>query len=567
MKVQFRFLAPAVALLIFISGGLHAETPECRALAAVSSEGVVLNTVMMAADAQVTSRYCLVTGVMAQRMGVDDQFYSIQFELRLPNSWLGRFAYQFNDNDGSQGGELAPALGRITGQESAKYAINQGFAVVSGNSVLSSTAQGSTVQDMTVNSELRLGSNIVFGHDPEARRDYGYGAVEKLNPVARQLIEHYYQAPIQYAYGLGQSNGGRMAMVAASRFPNMFNGLIAGSPGFNAPKAALQHPWDVQALHRVNDNISQALSPRDLTFFAYHLLKQCDGLDGLNDDMIFATEACQTVFNPKALVCKSNFDRDCLSLNKVAALIRMHKGPHNAKNQALYASWPYDTGIRSVNWRFWKIESRFLAWDAKPAAVVIGATALAHLYTTPFFDISGGVYALEKYLQTFDFDKDAPKIYATNAVFNESAMTLMTPPDVMKPQLNAFKQQGGKMLLFHGNSDPVFSVYDTLRWYDDLNFMHEGRAAEFVRLYRIPGMPHGQGGASADQFDVLQPLISWVEHNQPSEAIIAKTRLNNPEITARMSGMSRPLCPHPAYAKYNQGDFLKASSFQCVVEK
>jgi len=126
----------------------------------------------------------------------------------------------------------------------------------------------------------------------------------------------------------------------------------------------------------------------------------------------------------------------------------------------------------------------------------------------------------------------------------------MTPPDAVKPTLTEFKRLGGKMMIFHGNSDPVFSVKDTMRWYDFLNFALEGQAPEFVRLYRVPGMPHGQGGPSADQFDMLQPLVSWVERKKSPQDVMAATRTENPEITARMAGMTRPLCPYPSYAKY-----------------
>jgi len=283
--------------------------------------------------------------------------------------------------------------------------------------------------------------------------------------------------------------------------------------------------------------------------------------------MVFATDACQKVFDPKVLVCKSDFDKNCLSMIKVAALIKMHAGPHNSKDQALYTDWVYDTGIRSNNWRMWKLESSISDWSHKPINVVMGGASLAHIFTTPYTNVAGDIYSLENYLLKFDFDKDAPKIYATNNQFKESAMTMMTPPDAAKPKLTEFKQNGGKMLIFHGNSDPVFSVKDTMRWYDFLDFGLVGRAHEFVRLYRVPGMPHGQGGPSADKFDMLQPLVSWVERKQVPQEIVAATRPDNPEITALMAGMTRPLCPYPAYARYNKGDFLAASSFQCVVAK
>ncbi|MGB0783253.1 MAG: tannase/feruloyl esterase family alpha/beta hydrolase [Marinomonas sp.] len=552
MKALFTYIAPTLALLLLGSNSVYAVN--CQTLVTKAPQNVEIKTTMMGRDKDVRSPYCLVSGVMSQRMGVGSKFYSIQFELRLPNFWQGRFAYQFN---GGNDGEVKPALGAVTGLTGPQYAINQGFAVVSSNGG----------HDALANPEAGLASPVMFGHDPEARRDYGYSAVEKLNPVARMLVESYYESPIKHSYGLGQSNGGRMAMVAATRFPTMFDGLLVGYPGFNLPKAALQHAWDVQALHRVNDDISQALSQRDLDFFSNKMLEQCDTLDGISDDMIFAADACQKVFEPKALVCKSDFDRDCLPLNKIGALMRMHMGPHNSKNQALYTSWPYDAGIRSQNWRMWKIESPISAWSNKPVSVVMGGASLAHIFTTPYTNVSGDVYALENYLLKFDFNKDAPKIYATNSQFKESAMSIMTPPDAAKPRLTQFKQHGGKMIIFHGNSDPVFSVQDTMRWYDFLDFMLEGRAPEFVRLYRVPGMPHGQGGPSADQFDTLQPLIAWVEHRTAPQSIVAATRTENPDITARMAGLTRPLCPYPSYAKYRQGSLQKASSFQCVISK
>jgi feruloyl esterase len=251
----------------------------------------------------------------------------------------------------------------------------------------------------------------------------------------------------------------------------------------------------------------------------------------------------------------------------VAALIRMHKGPHNSKNQSLYTSWEYDAGIRSNNWRMWKIESPISAWNNKPISMVMGAASLAHIITTPYTNVAGDTYSLEKYLLAFDFDKDAPKFYATNKLFKDSGMSILTRADAANPLLTEFKQQGGKMMIFHGNSDPAFSVKDTMRWYDFLDFMLEGKASEFVRFYRVPGMPHGQGGPSADEFDMLQPLVAWVEKEKAPHAVIAKTRKDNPEITARMAGLARPLCPYPAFAKYHTGDLLKATSFRCVIIK
>lgn len=551
------FTAPVLLLLAMLLWGgslAHANEARCQALMLNSPKNIDIQASMRMADTAVSRPFCLVSGVMAQRMGVDGKRYAVRFELRLPQYWQGRFAYQFNSG---YGGEVAPAIGKMTGLTSRQFAINQGFAVVSSNGG----------HDASQYPEAGLAGFTGFGHDPEARRYYGYATVQALNPIARALVESYYQAPIRYSYGLGQSHGGRMAMVAASRFPEMFDGLLIGYPGFNSPKAALQHAWDVQALRRVDDNIQQALSKRDLIIFTKRLLDECDALDGISDDMIFAVEACQKKFQPTALVCKSRFDRDCLPLNTVAALIRMHKGPHNSQNQALYTSWVYDTGMRSSNWRMWKVESTLPGLNSQPLGAVMGAASLASLFTTPPTQIPGDIYGMERYLYSFDFDRDASKIHSTDQQFQTSAMAIMTPPDAIKPTLTEFKAAGGKMILFHGNSDPVFSVKDTVRWYDFLDFGLVGRAHEFVRLYRVPGMPHGEGGPSADRFNLLRPLVSWVESNQAPQEIVAATRADNPEITARMAGITRPLCPHPAYAKYQRGDLRYASSFQCVVSQ
>jgi feruloyl esterase len=317
----------------------------------------------------------------------------------------------------------------------------------------------------------------------------------------------------------------------------------------------------------VNEDVRHTLSKRDLEFVTRHLLRQCDALDGISDDLIFATDACQAIFKPTSLVCKSEFDRDCLSIEKIGALVTMHKGPHNMKNQPLYSSWLYDTGMQSNNWRGWKIRSQVEAWDNMPAGLVIGGSALANLYSTPAANIKGDLYALSDYLAEFDFSRDAQKIYATSKAFTASAMSMMTPPDAIKPKLTEFKQAGGKMIVFHGNSDPVFSVKDTTRWYDFLDFALAGKAHDFVLFYRIPGMPHQQGGLSADQFDMLQPLVQWVERQTQPQQVIAATRLDNKELSSRMAGLQRPLCPYPSYAEYRQGDMKSAASFRCVVPR
>jgi len=539
-------LLPLCFSLLMGSALVHAIA--CDRLATIAPQGIQISSQRYLPDGQSLTPFCLVKGQMNDRIGADGKPYALQFELRLPDYWQGRFAYQFNEgNDGY----VKPAVGKVAGLAPNQYAINRGFAVISSNGG----------HDAEPISTAGLVGSALFARDPQARRDYGYDAVRKLYPVARTLIQHYYSAPIRYSYGIGEGNGGRLAMVVASRFPQMFNGLLVGSPGIKLPQAALQYAWDAQILHRLSP---QTLTTRDMAVFAQGVLKQCDGLDGIQDDLIFASEACQRHFQPTLLACKGEFDRYCLAPEKVAAIVRMQQGPKNSHGQALYSDWVYDSGIGSANWRRWRIQSGVRVWQDKPASSVLGAAALANIFMTPPVHTGTSPSALEAYLLGFDFDKDAPQIYANDSRFPDSAMSFMASPEVNSPTLSAFQHNDGKMIVFHGNSDPVFSIKSTLRWYQDLDFNLHGKANQFVRLYRIPGMPHGEGGLSLGRFDTLLALMNWVEKQQTANRIIATASTANPEITPRIVDLERPLCPYPTTAIYRQGDVRLASSFACL---
>ncbi|WCN13224.1 tannase/feruloyl esterase family alpha/beta hydrolase [Marinomonas mediterranea] len=542
-------LNTSFALFLTASLGQAAEM-DCQSLPNSISNNVDITTKYISNDDVVNVPYCLVLGELDKRTGVDGKYYSLKFELRLPENWKKRFAFQFN---GGNDGAVKPALGVVAGLTPDQYPINQGFAVVSSDAGHNGKS----------NPNAGLVGGAIFGHDPQARQDYGYSFIEKLNPAARQLVESYYKQPIQYAYGIGKSNGGRQAMVSAVRYPNMFDGLLIGYPGFNLPKAAVQHAWDIQALHAVNSDISQALTRQDLNSFSDAILEQCDTLDGAQDGLIFASDECQKLFNPQALSCATDSRQGCLPEEKINALVLMHQGPSNSKHEALYSDWVYDSGIRSGGWRFWKVESHIKSWDHQPIIGVMGAASLAHIFSTPPVNVGGDPKSLIDFLLAYDFDEDAPKIYNKTKMFPLSAMNVMTPPNADNPILKEFQQSNGKMMIYHGNSDPVFSVKDTVRWYNRLDENNDGNASNFAKLYRIPGMPHGQGGPSADQFNMLEPLISWVEQGHSPAEVVAATRDDNRDIPETMKGISRPLCPYPLTAIYKKGDVAKARSFAC----
>lgn len=494
--------------------------------------------------------HCLVRGVLDARTGADGKAYAVSFELRLPDDWNARFVHQFN---GGNDGAVVPAFGPLLGGDKSDTALGRGYAVVSSDSG----------HDGSANPDAGLAGGARFGFDAEARSDYGYSAVEKLNPVALKLVEAYYDKPIAYSYGVGGSNGGRHAMVEAARMPAAFDGLLVGYPGFDLPRAALQHAWDVQTLKPITGDLRTAFSRPDLDAVADGILKACDGLDGLEDGIIADPDACQATFDPASVVCTEGQNGGCISQQQVEALERIVSGPHNSAGEQLYVDWMWDRGIASGNWRFWKLESPIPPWDHLPLIAVMGSASLAQIFTTPPTKVDGTPEALEQYLLNFDFDTDAPKIHATTADYPESAMEFMTPPGMDDPKLQAFRDAGGRMIVFHGVSDPVFSIVDTTNWYEKLDANNEGQAGNFVTYYRVPGMPHGAGGPSTDDFDMFTALVNWVEHGEKPGPILAGVTAGNEEAQAALGDITRKLCPYPQVMTYVQGDPSDAGSFDC----
>ncbi|CAB3801907.1 Mono(2-hydroxyethyl) terephthalate hydrolase [Paraburkholderia caffeinitolerans] len=164
-------------------------------------------------------------------------------------------------------------------------------------------------------------------------------------------------------------------------------------------------------------------------------------------------------------------------------------------------------------------------------------------------------------------DNDASKIFATSGAYSESAWPFMTPPN--ETDLSNLKNRGAKLIVYHGTSDPVFSSDDTTDWYQRLSTANGGDASNFARFYTVAGMNHCSGGPAADQFDMLTPMVAWVENGQAPDRVIATARdasnaLPNSEVPAEWgAGRTRPLCPYPKFARYTNGDVNSASSFAC----
>jgi feruloyl esterase len=161
------------------------------------------------------------------------------------------------------------------------------------------------------------------------------------------------------------------------------------------------------------------------------------------------------------------------------------------------------------------------------------------------------------------------KVNATDATYTESAMSFMTPPNAS--DLSALAQRGARMMVYHGTSDPIFSSDDTVHWYQDVNTRNAGFASNFARLYLVPGMNHCSGGPATDQFDMLTPLVKWVEQGVAPDSVVASARGPgnaggaNADVPAGWAAdRTRPLCPYPKVARYKgSGSIEDAANFSC----
>lgn len=559
-----RSLSGAVgALTLLVASPALSAGLSCSALPkALNGKSLTLGEAKMVADDPNAPAYCLIQGKAGERTGVDGKTYAIGFEMRLPVAWNGRFLHQVN---GGNDGEVIPAIGDGKNLNAVRdlSALARGFAVLSSDS-------GHDGKDPT-NKPAGLAAGAMFGFDPKARSDYGYAADATMAVTGKQIIARYYGSAPHHSYMMGCSNGGRHAMVAATRLADQYDGFVAGNPGFNLPRAGLQHAWDVQAFRAVDPDIKKALTREDMALISAKILEKCDALDGLADGMVQDVKACQAAFKIEDLTCKDGANQ-CLPANKVAAINKIMSGPHNSKGEQLYSEWAYDASMNGADWRMWKLESPIPPWGNNPIIAVMGSSSLGQIFTTPPVEVKGEPSALIDYLSHFDFDKDAPKIYAKGkevlngktVAYNESAMDFMTPPDVDNPMLTRLVKRKGKLIVYHGVSDGVFSFLDTAHWYDKLNANHGGKAADFARLFPVPGMNHCRGGMTADNFDMLGPVVAWAEAGEAPDRIVAGVRTANRELPESWSReRTRPLCPWPQVARYESGDKEKAASFTC----
>lgn len=470
--------------------------------------------------------HCKVSARIDPRTGADGQPYAIGIELRIPTDWNGRFLYQ---GGGGLDGVVMPAIGGPTiAGSTAPVPLARGFAVVSTDSGHAGMAP----------------NDARFAKDQQAKLDYGYAAIGKVAAASKQLIAAVTGAAPHHSYFAGCSNGGREAMMAAQRFPEAFDGVLACNPAFRLSHAAILSNYSgwvyAEAAAKQGLDAAHLFQPADADVFSKALLDACDGLDGARDGMIFDHDACR--FDIRAVQCKLGQAEGCLSPAKVEAIVHAFRGPVDHEGRTVAGSWTFDTADFTFPWLLWQTgaplpngQSMTLLRDLVRGSITDYFAFPA--MTTP---LTGG-------------DAEAIRLIAETAP--TAAVT-----DAVSTQLTSFEQRGGKMMLVTGWSDPIFSASDLVGWYRQMSADMEqatGRKADgFARLFLVPGMVHCGGGPSLDDFDALGSLVAWTEEKKTPDAFVAQGRA--------FPGVSRPICAFPKVARYGgAGPVDKAESFAC----
>lgn len=445
--------------------------------------------------------HCRVEGVIDRRKGVGGTEYGIGFALALPSDWNGRFLYQ-------GGGGLNGSIGEPIGIMAAggRPALARGFAVIATDS----GHKGAVFDD-------------AFMKDQQAALDFAWHSVGKTTATGRAITTEYYGTAPHHTYSAGCSTGGREGMLAAQAYPLMFDGVVAGAPAMRTGYSNIALSHAAVAFNRIAPRDeqgrpipTQAFSAADRKLLAAAAARQCDALDGLKDGMIFNLRGCS--FDPAVLQCKADKQADCLSAEQVTALQAAFAGPSDSRGRPVYARFPFDIGLLDVSPGN---PMSFLPTDA-PSPLGPPDLSLA-----------------------IDVDAEVERVR------NDDLQNLTDTANWLN--LSTFYGRGGRIIFYHGASDPWFSTFDTEDHERRLKAANPG--VDGSRFYNVPNMSHC-GGGGLDRFDMLGALVDWVEKGVAPEAIVA----TGPAMPKR----SRPLCPAPLYAHYRgKGDPELASSFAC----
>jgi pimeloyl-ACP methyl ester carboxylesterase len=495
------------ALIAGLAGSGQAAAAECSeevAAAAAPANTTITSVTAVPADAELPD-YCRVEGF------VDTE---ITFELRLPDPWNEKFL--FLGSGGLAGVDPAEQFGGAAGN------LQDGYAVVASDT----GHRGKITGDLT---SPVYDASWAYANT-ERQINWAHRSLHVVTEAAKAIIEAHYGAPSRFSYFSGCSGGGRQAAMVAQRYPEDFDGVVAGAPWLRVTNQVMAWTSIVQTLTEA------PVPPEKLPLIADAVMTACDAKDGLEDGQVTDPRRCE--FDPSVLACKGEDGSDCLTEDELDSVLTIYDGPTTSDGEKLFPGLV--PGGEDLLW---------------PNAIVHTETGGPGqlLGFLPDEFLRYFVFGPDYDLLTFDFDQDPWLLEPAADLFN------------VKPDLSAFRAASGKMLIWHGWNDPRLSPWDSIRYRHDV--IRELRrtprvVGDFFRLFMAPGVGHCGSGDAPNQLDPLAALEDWVERGIAPERIVA-SQVDDAGETVR----TRPLCVYPQVAEYTgEGSIDDADSFVCVRE-
>ena len=588
----------------------------CAALASIaaSSFAVPNTTITSAVDTAASGTLperCIINGVVNARTSiVDNCTYGDSFQVQLPLAAAWNHRFMFEGGGGTEGA-VPTATGTNSGSAGSNFGIINGYAVASQDGGHENTQLAKSTCDSG------YGNANEFHIDPMGNIDFGYQSIDVVTLTAKYLIGAYYGQNAGYSYWVGCSTGGRQGMTMSEAFPQYFDGIVAGDPVYDLQSIQLGAIWGLQNITNVYETASPALPPlatvpgpapeaaesilypafptSDQALFETALLQACDALDGVSDGVIDNLPACKATFDPATatyvsggvtypLQCPGAKNSTCLSPAQIQAVKNIHDGAHTTSGAPIYApagAFDPDHVLNAV--QGYAYDGGYMTTVGVPNRNVGTATS------PPVFYISGASEFPYAFLSppnptfpwpNFNLNTDTGLLATSSPI-----ITYSTSLDISK-----FVNYGHKIIWYHGLSDPGPPVLGTINYYTEMADQFGGlqAAQNFSRFYPVPNMDHCTGGATTDQFDMLTPLMQWVEDGTAPGPVAAKG-VNFNSTTYQVSFVagapdnapttrSRPLCPYPQEARFtgsttvvggtpvatNPSDLANASNYECI---
>jgi pimeloyl-ACP methyl ester carboxylesterase len=427
----------------------------------------------------------------------------IRIEVWLPkDTWNGRYR---GEGGGGYAGQISYG-GLAAG-------IRAGYAAASTDTGHAASTGGS----FALNPDGTLNTSLIV--------DFAERSLHELATKAKAVIKAYYGATPTYSYWNGCSTGGRQGLMAVQRFPAEYDGLVVGAPAINWDRFIPSELW---AQIAINKTVGGPISVEKLNAVTKAAIAACDANDGVTDGIINDPRKC--AYDPSALICKpGDQSATCLTPQESAAMGKIWNGPATASGERLWFGLERGAPLNALagNNAFPIALTHFQYW----------------IHQNPDFDWHT--------LSEADFAAD---FKASQQKFHDAIGT-------DDPRLEGFRKRGGKMIIWHGEADPLIFPRGTLNYFDRVLASNGGadKVKEFARLYLAPGVGHCAGGEGPNPVGLFEAVVSWVEKGVAPATLQASRR--------RTDGttLTRPLCPYPTIAKWKgSGSTDDAANFICV---